>query len=377
VTLWVAVSNDKSAMPTCNRLNAICPYFTMFPLEFPLSILRSYASPGEWVLDPFCGRGTTVFAARLCGLPAVGIDSYPVAAAIAQAKLLDVSPQAIVDELLAILKSAPPPDSVPEGNFWELAFHPDVLFELCRLREELLRKCTTPERQALRAVILGALHGPRAKCRPTYLSNQAPRTYAPKPAYAVRFWRARDLQPERVDLVDIVATRAQRYFASALPPARGWIIEGDSRDPATFAQLSGIRFKWIVTSPPYYGMRTYRPDQWLRLWFLGGPAWPDYSQNGQISHSSAETFARDLRRVWSLVASVADTNARMIIRFGRIHDRRVDPLHLLERSLANTGWEIEAIRSAGSAARGKRQAMHFTTTRDPLEEHDVWVRLRL
>lgn len=46
------------------RLNAVCPYFTMFPLDFPYQHLLD-AQPGEWVLDPFCGRGTTNYAARL------------------------------------------------------------------------------------------------------------------------------------------------------------------------------------------------------------------------------------------------------------------------------------------------------------------------
>ena len=42
-----------------HRLNAVCPYFTMFPLEFPLRILAE-AQADHWVLDPFCGRGTTL-----------------------------------------------------------------------------------------------------------------------------------------------------------------------------------------------------------------------------------------------------------------------------------------------------------------------------
>lgn len=46
-------------------LNAVCPYYTMFPLEFPLGVLTRQSRPKQWVLDPFCGRGTTTFAARL------------------------------------------------------------------------------------------------------------------------------------------------------------------------------------------------------------------------------------------------------------------------------------------------------------------------
>ena len=40
-----------------SRLNAICPYFTMFPIDFPLSALDTHTATR--VLDPFCGRGTT------------------------------------------------------------------------------------------------------------------------------------------------------------------------------------------------------------------------------------------------------------------------------------------------------------------------------
>jgi hypothetical protein len=58
-------------------LNAICPYYTMFPLAFPLGVLKRRGQPKQWVLDPFCGRGTTTFAARLLGLPSVSLDSNP------------------------------------------------------------------------------------------------------------------------------------------------------------------------------------------------------------------------------------------------------------------------------------------------------------
>lgn len=59
-------------------------------------------------------------------------------------------------------------------------------------RAPLLASCSTAPRVALRGIILGALHGPKQKTFPSYFSNQCPRTYAPKPAYAVRFWQFRD-----------------------------------------------------------------------------------------------------------------------------------------------------------------------------------------
>src|SRR5712691_8107512 len=77
-------------------LNAVCPYYTIFPLEFPLGVLTRRSRPKQWVLDPFCGRGTTTFAARLLGLPSIGLDSNPLATALAAAKLSNVSARQVV-----------------------------------------------------------------------------------------------------------------------------------------------------------------------------------------------------------------------------------------------------------------------------------------
>src|SRR5438445_820978 len=128
-------------------LNGICPYFTMFPLGFPLRILRQRAAPGEWVLDPFCGRGTTNYAARLLGLPSLGIDSSPVAAALAAAKLANTTPEEIAAAALRVLEEVPEPPEFPGGGFWEWSHHPEVLRTLCRFREGLRCDCGADARR--------------------------------------------------------------------------------------------------------------------------------------------------------------------------------------------------------------------------------------
>jgi|SRR6516164_8499773 SAM-dependent methyltransferase len=80
-----------AAIEPCIALNAVCPYYTMFALEFPMSVLSRVGRPNLRVLDPFCGRGTTIFAARLSGYQVFGIDSSPIAVAIAGAKLAEAT----------------------------------------------------------------------------------------------------------------------------------------------------------------------------------------------------------------------------------------------------------------------------------------------
>jgi len=362
--------------PTAAALNAICPYFTMFPLAFPLSVLSRHARRGDNVLDPFCGRGTTNYAARLLGLDSIGVDASPVAAAITAAKLVNVKPRAIVAEARSILASEPYAP-VPRESFWNLAFHRDVLVDLCRFRAAFLRDCNSSARLALRGIILGALHGPQQQTFPSYFSNQCPRTYAPKPGYALRYWKQRRLRPERVDMVGVIARRAERYF-SCSPAAMGHARLADSRNPdALRPRTTRQAFQWVITSPPYYGMRTYVADQWLRHWFLGGPATVDYRHGVQVVHNSPETFADDLRKVWRNAADGCEADARLVIRFGGIADRAADPLDIVKLSLLGSGWRLKTLRPAGNANSGKRQAETFmrTATR-ALTEHDVWASLQ-
>lgn len=353
-------------------LNGICPYFTMFPLDFPLGILRGRAREGDLVLDPFCGRGTTNFAARLVGLRSLGVDSSPVATAITASKLVTTTVEDILGEARRILAEGEA-HIMPTAEFWQWAYHPTVLPSLCRLREAFLEDCSTAPRIALRGIVLGALHGPKQRTSPSYFSNQCPRTYAPKPAYALRYWKDRGLTPEPVDVLSVIERRAKRYYGASYN-ATGVARLADSRvAEALEPEAPGACFNWVITSPPYYGMRTYIPDQWLRNWFVGGPDTVDYSNRNQIAHSSPDDYVFDLRKVWHNAARVCGEGATMVIRFGGIRDRRIDPLDLIKSSLSESGWRITMIRKAGSAVEGKRQANAFLRNRtEPMIEYDVW-----
>jgi hypothetical protein len=353
------------------RLNAICPYYTMFPLDFPLNVLR-HGSQRDRVLDPFAGRGTTLYAARLLGLQAVGIDSNPVAAAASAAKLVSVTPTSVI-ECAQELLDATKPVQVPEGRFWQLAYSRATLIEICRLREGLLKR-EDPSSVALRALTMGLLHGPLRVGEPSYFSNQMPRTYATKPAAAVRYWTARGMRPPYVSAADLIARKAKWFFESVPPPTGGSVVLGDA---AQTLKRSWQPFNLIVTSPPYPGMRTYRPDQWIRNWFLGGPPTVDYSEPDQLGGSSLTEFTSALADVWKRAAARCVPGARLVVRFGGLPSLDyVAPRELLLKTLRDAGgWRVTTVRGVDGPRPGRRQASQFGVRGSGSVEIDCYARL--
>jgi hypothetical protein len=357
-----------------SAINAVCPYYTMFPLSFPLRVIARHPLRNGWIVDPFCGRGTTNLAARLSGTATFGMDSSPIAVAIAQAKLCDTTAKQVQQAGRHILDANAEPSDIPRGNFWKRMYHEDVLRAVCMLRDALLRDCRSDARKVLRAILLGALHGPLTKTVASHLSNQCPRTYAPKPAYALRFWKDRNLRAPNVDVLEVVRIRSERFLTEGPERVKGLIRLGDSRDSVDYPD---IKIGLVITSPPYYGMRTYIPDQWLRSWFLGGPPLVDYEHSTrELQHSSPQSFAGELRSVWSALAKKATKDARMAVRFGALNDRNADHIALLKESLRDSGWSLTTIAKAGDANAGKRQATQFRL-RDssPQLEHDFFAKL--
>lgn len=67
------------------------PSFFRFPLELAERVIATYSAPGDWVLDPFCGFGTTVVAAQRLGRHAVGVEKDGDRATFAAARALPPS----------------------------------------------------------------------------------------------------------------------------------------------------------------------------------------------------------------------------------------------------------------------------------------------
>lgn len=298
-----------------HRFHSICPYFAMFPETFVAKYLPLIAQ-GEVVFDPFAGRGTTVFESLLWDRRAAGCDTNPVAFCISNAK----SQPPLLRSVLARIDQLQEDCAVARGrrpllgDFFKKCFHPDTLSQIQFLREKLNWRTSRVD-GFVAALVLGTLHGESHRSK-WVLSNRMPRTISTKPTYSVKWWRShRCVAPHR-DTFSILREVAQFRYASGAPRTHGRVALCDARRAsAAFPSLTG-KVRLIVTSPPYLDTTNYAEDQWLRLWFLGGPAAPDPSLGADDRHRNLERYLDFLSEAWAGVSPLTSRECHLVIRLG-------------------------------------------------------------
>src|ERR1700741_3798340 len=97
-TAWT--STEVLDQLIANRWASLGPYYAMFPIEFARKVITNYTSPGDLVLDPFCGRGTSIFCAGEGGRNGLGIEINPVGWLYARVKI-NPAPRKLVERRLA------------------------------------------------------------------------------------------------------------------------------------------------------------------------------------------------------------------------------------------------------------------------------------
>jgi len=85
-----------------HSLHYIVPYQACFAPQIPEFFIKNFSDEGDVVLDPFCGRGTTVFEANQLGRIGKGVDVSPLALEIAKSKLSNVTYEQVRERLKEI-----------------------------------------------------------------------------------------------------------------------------------------------------------------------------------------------------------------------------------------------------------------------------------
>ena len=157
--LWHSISSRWG-----HSMHTMCSYHGMFPAKVAHQFIQQYSKPGDAVLDPFSGRGTTPLQARVEGRQAIANDLSPLAYVLSRAKTEPPTWEEVngfVDELENEFK-AHKPGEVDVSPDIRMLYHDNTLAQLCFVRERLLAKeITTWSRSEfmLAGSLAGIMHG--------------------------------------------------------------------------------------------------------------------------------------------------------------------------------------------------------------------------
>ena len=90
-----------SRQRAANSLHEVS-YRACFKPQLPRFFIEAFTKPGDRVIDPFMGRGTTVLEAALLGRVGIGKDVSPISAAITEPRLSAPTMQEVEQRLAAI-----------------------------------------------------------------------------------------------------------------------------------------------------------------------------------------------------------------------------------------------------------------------------------
>ncbi|MBI3269813.1 MAG: hypothetical protein HYZ53_12380 [Planctomycetes bacterium] len=151
----------------------------------------------------------------------------------------------------------------------------------------------------------------------------------------------------------LLRRRAAFRYVSEPPKSECLVLHRDMRElPWLRAELPKP-IRCVVTSPPYFDVTNFEEDQWLRLWFLGGPPAPT---RGRLSrddrHGLLKKYCGFLTDMWRALGGVVATRGHVVIRIG---STRLSPEKLvgivtgasrvMQRSVRLGSTEVSALRN--------------------------------
>ena len=351
----------------------------MFPESFVERWINKLTKKGDTILDPFCGRGTTPFQALLMGRKAVACDVNDVAFCVTKAKTS-------APRLPTLLRRIRELEQEFDARRWRQkaaclpvfffhAFSTRTLQQLCFLREVLLWRTTRTDAM-LAAIALGSLHGEMDKSN-SYLSNQMPRTISTKPEYSVKFWAQHELVAPERNVFTLLRDRALFRYESDPPHGEARILHRDMRELPHCKTMSRNRVRCVITSPPYLDVTDFEEDQWLRLWFLGGPERPVRRRLSRDDrHTSGKSYWAFIADMWRSLGTSLGMNSDVVIRIGSLSMEPCDLRDALFASSVFAGRKTELITCEVSALRNRQTDTFRPGSRGCLVEVDCHIHLK-
>lgn len=320
------------------------PYYAMFPVEFAFDVVEKYSNPGEYILDPFAGRCSSIYAGGVLGRNSLGIEINPVGWLYGTVKLEPADKGEVIDRLLEVynLRSSYKDDLKEQAEFFRICYCDEVLKFLLAARANLNWRTNSVD-ATLMSIILIYLHAKLGEG----LSNQMRMTKSMGMNYSVQWWKKNNMEtPPEINPCEFILNKINwRYEKGKPTTTESHVVFGDSTNELKLisqrAIENNIRFSLLFTSPPYCSITNYHADQWLRLWLLG--EFSDEKHN-LIKHKGRFVNKLDyynlLDSVFGLSSKLMDDDSTVYVRTDKREFTLNSTLEILKKHFPEHGIQI-------------------------------------
>lgn len=268
--LWHSVSPRWG-----HALHTMCSYHGMFPAKVAHHFIERYSMPGDSVLDPFSGRGTTALQARVDGRRAICNDLNPLAYVLSRAKINPPSWESAQSFLCDLEKSygTTKHDEPNVSADIRMLYHDNTLKQICFVRKRLLSKPLTEwsrEELIIGGALAGIMHGAwRRDDTSQYLSISMPNTFSMSPTYVEKYIRENGLKKIDQNVFNCLRNKLARLYVDDISGKVGHAYHSDASKLLTGRSITPQSVELVVTSPPYLQVVNYGTSNWIRLWLMG------------------------------------------------------------------------------------------------------------
>ena len=318
-------------------LHAIHAFAAKFPAQLPRYFIEGLSEPGETVLDPMAGSGSTLLEGWLLGRKVVGVDLDPLAARQCRAKTSWVDPKLVEETGQSVLAHARrrvevdhPLDTIKgelddaTNAFLDYWFLPETQSELSALALEI-RKEIDPVLRNLLEVLFSATIVTKSGgvSRARDLAHSRPhRVSGKQPRSPFRMFEAQ-------------VRHAARAFAETPDVSDAWgnFITADSRS----LPLADNSVDLIVTSPPYANALDYMRAHKFSLVWLGqqvgdlGNLRGKYIGAERRAAGESVPLPDNAQRAIAALSEVDRPKSRVLARYLREMRQAIEEMHRVTR----------------------------------------------
>lgn len=312
-------------------------YRACFKPQLPHFFITRLTEKGDYIFDPFMGRGTTMLEANLLGRQAVGNDVNPLSRMLIEARL---SPPSL-EEIETRLGSIDLTSCIDYDPELEVFFHKDTLTEIIALKDYFIQREASSEIDVvdkwIRMIAINRLTGH---------SKGFFSVYTLPPNQATTIERQKKINEKRNQIAEYRDTKAL-ILKKSKSLLKDGVQEALGASSAEFLNQNinvnpfdlEAKVRLSVTSPPFLNIVNYKADNWMRCWFAN----IDSNQVNITQTSNLNQWKELVTNSLNAVAKVTVPGGYFAFEVGEIQSGKLKLEEVVADCASDTAWTTELI----------------------------------